>query len=83
MIKIYTDGSYKPSTNKGGYGVVIVNNGEIEKILYQGYQNTTNNRMELLAFIAALEYYKESTELTIYSDSSYLVSSINNGHLNN
>lgn len=81
MIKVYTDGSYKPSTNQGGYGVVITNNDEIQKILYQGYINTTNNRMELLAVIAALEYFIESTEFEIYSDSSYVVSSINNQHV--
>lgn len=81
MIRIYTDGSYKPTTNQGGYGVVITENNSIQKILYYGYKNTTNNRMELLAVLTALQYFDKPTEFEIYSDSSYIVSSINNGYL--
>ncbi len=82
MIKVYTDGSYKSSTDQGGYGVVITENDSIQKILYYGYKNTTNNRMELLAVLTALQYFTTSTTFEIYSDSSYIVSSINNEYLN-
>lgn len=82
MIKIYTDGSYKPTTKQGGYASVIIENDKIIKILYQGYIHTTNNRTELMGVLYALEYFKEPTQIEIYSDSSYIVSSINNGHVN-
>lgn len=48
--------------------------------IYQGYLNTTNNRMELLAVIEALKYFPKPTELTIVSDSQYVVNSINEKH---
>lgn len=81
MIKIYTDGSYKPITNQGGYASVITENDTILKILYKGYINTTNNRSELMGVLYALDYFKVPTELEIYSDSSYIVSSINNNYI--
>ena len=81
MIKIYTDGSYKPTTEQGGYASIITENDQVIKILYNGYIHTTNNRAELMGILYALEYFKDSTELEIYSDSSYIVNSINNGHV--
>lgn len=48
--------------------------------MYYGYKDTTNNRMELRGVLAALEYFKTPTKMTIYSDSQYVVSSIVNGH---
>ena len=81
MIKIYTDGSYKPTTGQGGYASVITENNVIVKILHQGYTHTTNNRAELMGVLYSLEYFKEPKELEIYSDSSYIVNSINNGHV--
>lgn len=83
MIKIYTDGSYKSSTDQGGYGVVITVNDKVHKILHYGYKNTTNNRMELMAVIAALEYFKKPSELKIYSDSNYIVNCINGNYIYN
>ena len=80
MYTIYTDGSYQSSIDAGGYATVIIKDGEIIKQLYQGYKNTTNNRMELKGVLAALEYFKVPTKMTIYSDSLYVVSSITNGH---
>lgn len=74
MIKIYTDGSYKPTTDQGGYASIITENNEVIKILYQGYIHTTNNRAELMGVLYALEYFKEPKDLEIYSDSSYIVS---------
>lgn len=81
MYKIWTDGSFKPSINSGGYSVIITKDDIILKKICQGFKNTTNNRMELMGVLEALEYFKTPTSLTIYSDSQYVVSSINNGHL--
>lgn len=75
---IYTDGSYKPNTNQGGYSVIITKNQKPIKILHYGYKNTTNNRQELLGVINALLYFKTSKNLIIYTDSNYIVQSINN-----
>lgn len=81
MIKVYTDGSYKPTTDQGGYASIITDNDNVVKILYQGYIHTTNNRTELMGVLYALEYFKTPTQLEIYSDSSYIVSSVNNGYV--
>lgn len=81
MIRVYTDGSYKPTLNQGGYSSVITEDGKVIKILYQGFKNTTNNRQELKGVLEALKYFKTPQVLEIYSDSSYVVSSINNGHV--
>ncbi len=81
MIRIYTDGSYKPTTDQGGYASIITEDDKVIKILYQGYIHTTNNRAELMGVLYSLEYFKEPKNLEIYSDSSYIVSSINNGHV--
>lgn len=80
MYTVYTDGSYQSSINAGGYATVIIKDGKIIKQLYYGYKDTTNNRMELRGVLAALEYFKTPTKMTIYSDSQYVVSSIVNGH---
>jgi len=77
----YCDGSYQSSINSGGWGSVILQNNEIIKILYQGYKNTTNNRQELYAVLGTLEYFKEPVKIKIYSDSQYVVNSINNRHV--
>jgi len=77
----WTDGSYKPSTNSGGYSAVITKNGELIATLYQGFTNTTNNRMELMGPIEVLKYFNEPVSITIHSDSQYVVNSINNDHV--
>jgi ribonuclease HI len=75
---IYTDGACSGNPGKGGYGVVVMNaNDRIE--LSGGYRRTTNNRMELMAAIAGLEALKEPSEVTLYSDSRYLVDANNLG----
>jgi len=80
----YTDGSFQSSINAGGWSSVILDEKEnLVKILYQGLKNTTNNRMELMAILETLKYFKESTELKIYSDSQYVVGSILNGSAEN
>lgn len=80
MYKIYTDGSYKSTTDKGGYAVIITENDQVIKILHKGYIHTTNNRQELLGVLEALKYFKTPQHLEIYSDSSYVVTSLNLHH---
>lgn len=71
---IYTDGGYSPSTDLGGIGIVFVGYGEY----YKKYKHTTNQRMELKAVLVALQSVKDKTEhLEIYSDSAYVVNTIN------
>ena len=80
-IQIYTDGASRGNPGPGGYGVVLIW-GEIKKELSKGYRLTTNNRMELMAVIAALEALKKNDlELIIYSDSSYVVKAVMEGWL--
>lgn len=75
-IVIYTDGSAKGNPGRGGYGVVLLS-GSHRKELSAGFRLTTNNRMELLAVIVALESIKkQDVEITVYSDSKYVVDAI-------
>ncbi|MDC0251908.1 hypothetical protein OAK74_01375 [bacterium] len=71
-VEIYTDGSSRGNPGPGGYGTVI-RYGAHARELAQGFQKTTNNRMEILAAVAGLEVLKEPCEVTVYSDSRYLV----------
>lgn len=76
-IEIYTDGAAKGNPGPGGYGVIL-RSGRFEKELSQGFYYTTNNRMELLAVIIGLETLKKrGNTVSIYSDSKYVVDSIN------
>ena len=76
MLKIFTDGSSRGNPGPGGYGVVMLYK-DNRKELSQGYKNTTNNRMELTAVIEALKAVKKKNiEITIYSDSKYVVESV-------
>ena len=78
-ITVYTDGSAKGNPGRGGYGVVLIS-GKYRKELSCGYRLTTNNRMELLAVIVALESIKQpKSNVVVYSDSRYVVDSIKNG----
>jgi len=75
-ITIYTDGAAKGNPGKGGYGVVLIS-GSHRKELSCGFRLTTNNRMELLAVIIALENIKQpDSQITIYSDSKYVVDAV-------
>jgi ribonuclease HI len=79
MISIYTDGASRGNPGPGGYGVVM-KYGEHRKEISEGFRNTTNNRMELLSVIVALEALKNpGTPATIYSDSKYVVDSVEKG----
>tara|TARA_B100000902_G_C26932386_1_gene726985 strand:+ start:21 stop:500 length:480 start_codon:yes stop_codon:yes gene_type:complete len=75
-ITVYTDGSSKGNPGNGGYGIVMIS-GEFRKEISQGYKLTTNNRMELLAVIIALESIKkERSNVVVYSDSKYVIDSV-------
>lgn len=78
-ITIYTDGSALGNPGPGGYGIVLLS-GPFRKELSQGYTLTTNNRMELLAVCVALEALRfEGSDVTIYSDSKYVVDAVSKG----
>lgn len=80
-ITIYTDGAASGNPGPGGYGVVMIS-GSHRKELSAGYKLTTNNRMELMGVIVALEALKiENCEVTIYTDSKYVVDAVNKGWL--
>ena len=75
-IIIYTDGSAKGNPGNGGYGIVIMS-GQYRKDVSVGYRLTTNNRMELLAVIVALEMIKQpNNNVMIFSDSKYVIDSV-------
>lgn len=75
-IIIYTDGAARGNPGPGGYGIVL-KSGQHRKELSQGYRKTTNNRMELLAVIVALETLKfENSKVEIYTDSKYVADAV-------
>ena len=79
VIAIYTDGGCSPNLGRGGYGVILSSCGR-QKELSGGFQETTNNRMEVFAAIAGLEALKiPGSVVTVYSDSRYLVDAISKG----
>ena len=81
-ITIYTDGSSRGNPGPGGYGAILMY-GDKKKELSQGYRRTTNNRMELMGVIAALEALKKTgLDITIYTDSQYIVKAVKEGWLN-
>ena len=71
-ITLYTDGACSGNPGIGGYAGIL-QYGAVEKVVCGGEENTTNNRMELMAVICALEKIKEPCEVEIYSDSAYVV----------
>ena len=76
MISIYTDGSSRGNPGPGGYGVVMIS-GSHRKEISEGFRLTTNNRMELMSVCIALEALKNTgSEVVIYSDSKYVVDSV-------
>ena len=79
MVTAYTDGAASGNPGPGGYGVVL-EAGKHRRELWGGFRRTTNNRMELLAVIAALEALKKpGMEVTVVSDSKYVVDSVEKG----
>ncbi|HIR94977.1 MAG TPA: ribonuclease HI [Candidatus Coprenecus stercorigallinarum] len=78
-IEIFTDGSSRGNPGPGGYGVIL-RCGEHYKEISGGVPETTNNRMELTAVIVGLEAVRRTNaEIVLYSDSKYVVDSVNKG----
>lgn len=77
-LDIYTDGACSGNPGKGGFGIVLLYKNN-RKEISEGYESTTNNRMELLAVIRALEILKEPCKVNLYSDSRYVIDSITKG----
>ena len=77
-VEIYTDGACRGNPGPGGWGVVLVY-GRVEKELSGGEELTTNNRMELLAAINGLSALREPCEVTLYSDSKYVIDALEKG----
>ncbi len=82
IIEIYTDGGCRGNQKKeniGGYGAVLIYKDNIKELKY-ATKNTTNNRMELLSVVDALKFVKANINgIKLYSDSQYVISTLNNG----
>ena len=80
-VDIWTDGASKGNPGPGGYGIVLKyvdKNGELhKKEIKEAFESTTNNRMEVMSAILALKELKEPCEVTLTSDSKYLVNAFN------
>jgi ribonuclease HI len=77
-VTIYTDGACSGNPGPGGYGVILEYAGKTKE-LSAGFANTTNNRMEMMAVIAGLSALRQSCEVTVVSDSRYVVDAIEKG----
>ena len=77
QVTIYTDGACSYNPGPGGWGAILIYK-RTEKIISGGEAETTNNRMELLAVIKALSALKYACEVTLYSDSAYVVNAVQN-----
>ena len=77
-VTLYTDGACSGNPGPGGWGAILEYNG-IEKELFGGEKNTTNNRMELTAVIRGLEALKEPCIVELYSDSKYVIDALEKG----
>jgi len=78
QVTIYTDGACTGNPGPGGYGVVLIYK-DRRKELSRGFRKTTNNRMELMALIEALQALREKCQVTLFTDSKYVADSINQG----
>ena len=77
-VTLYTDGACSGNPGPGGYGAVLIYEGR-EKEISGGEKSTTNNKMEMMAVIKGLEALKEPCEVSVYSDSAYIVNAIEQG----
>ena len=77
-VDIYTDGSCLSNPGPGGWCAILTYNG-FEKVISGGSPNSTNNRMELMATVQALSALKESCDITLISDSKYVIDSLSMG----
>ncbi len=81
-VDLYTDGACSYNPGPGGWGCVLIY-GKNQKQISGGVNSTTNNRMEIFAVIQGLRALKTACEVTVYSDSAYVVNAINQGWLEN
>ncbi len=81
QVIIYTDGSALGNPGRGGYGVVLLAPPHHRKELSAGFRLTTNNRMELMAVCVGLEALKVACNVTVFSDSKYVVDAVEKGWL--
>jgi len=70
--KIYTDGACSGNPGPGGWAVIILVNNEVKEMFFGSEKNTTNNQMELLAPIKAIQKFKKKSEISIFTDSTYV-----------
>lgn len=82
-ITIFTDGASRGNPGPGGYGVVLISDENHYKEKSAGFRKTTNNRMELLSVIEGLAALNRPSDVTIYSDSKYVVDAVEKGWLKN
>ena len=78
QVSIYTDGACSGNPGPGGWAAILIYNGR-EKVLSGGEAQTTNNRMELLGVISALQALKEPCEVDLWSDSRYVIDALEKG----
>ena len=78
-LQVFTDGGAIGNPGPGGFGVVILEPGRPPREINGGYARTTNNRMEMLGCITALEALAPAAPITLHSDSRYLVDAVNKG----
>ena len=76
IVEIYTDGACSGNPGPGGWGV-LMRYGDVEKEMNGGEDETTNNRMEMMAVIKALEAIKGSPKIELYTDSKYVMDGVN------
>ena len=70
--KIYTDGACSGNPGPGGWAAIILVNNEIKEMFFGSEKNTTNNQMELLAPIKVIQKFKKKSEISIFTDSTYV-----------
>ena len=70
--KIYTDGACSGNPGPGGWAAIIISDNEVKETFFGSEKNTTNNQMELLAPIKAIQKFKKKSEISIYTDSTYV-----------
>ena len=81
-IELYTDGACSGNPGPGGWACILIYNNSEKEL--SGYEpETTNNRMELMAVIKGFEALREPCQVTVYSDSSYIVNAFNQGWIEN
>ena len=79
-VEIFTDGACSGNPGPGGYAAILMYNGQ-EKEIVGAEKDTTNNKMEMMAVLKGLEQLKYPCDVTIYSDSTYVVDSVEKGWL--